>query len=306
MRRKSVIENTSYGCVWNPPPGMKPALLNATVMVRNRRWLLPVSARGCWVLDFNLTDYGRSRSGRSGAWVRRPPNIAHLYPPGMVYDEDLRNAPLPIREAWVLFTGGEAAGLDRLLPSSGECARFLDPERRIASAIQAAAQVGRAEGDAGFLKAQAILFEIFDLLLSGEPAGPGLYRLKQERAEARPGGFLESARAELSADLRAPLRLEEAARRMRMSVSSLCHKFRTESGEAPMTFRLRARIELAKTLALKGLPLKRVAEETGFFDAYHLSKAFKKAVGLSPRGYLSQAPVPTPAGLTGARRPPIL
>ena len=91
-----------------------------------------------------------------------------------------------------------------------------------------------------------------------------------------------------------------------MSVSSLCHKFRTESGEAPMTFRLRARIELAKTLALKGLPLKRVAEETGFFDAYHLSKAFKKAVGLSPRGYLSQAPVPTPAGLTGARRPPIL
>ena len=73
-----------------------------------------------------------------------------------------------------------------------------------------------------------------------------------------------------------------------------------------MTYRMRARIELAKTLALKGLPLKRVAEETGFFDAYHLSKAFKKAAGMAPRDYLSQSLIPARPGLTGACRESIL
>ena len=307
MRKTAAVENSSYGFVWNPPPGLRPALVNAIVMARSRRWLGQAGAHGHWVLDFNLTDYGRSRAGRSGEWVRRPPNMAHLYPPGMVYSEDLRGAPLPIREAWDLFTCGEAAGLDRLLPRSGGCARFMDPERRIAGAIQAAAQIGRAEGDAGFLRAQARLFEIFDLLVRSEPAGPGVYRVAPEcRPEARAGGFLESARSALRADLRAPLRLEEAARRMNMSVSSLCHRFRAEGGEAPMTYRMRARIELAKTLALKGLPLKRVAEETGFFDAYHLSKAFKKAAGMAPRDYLSQSLIPARPGLTGACRESIL
>lgn len=265
---------------------MRPALVNATVMVRNRRWLGLGSAHSHWVLDFNLTDYGRSRTGRFGEWIRRPPNVAHLYAPGMVYGEDLRGTPLPIREAWVLFTGGEAAGLDRLLPRSGACARFLDPEQRIATAIIKAAQIGRKEGDGGFLKAQARLFDIFDLLIQSEAMENGLYRVDSNRVETTVSSFLENSRTALRADLRAPLRLTELARHMHMSVSSLCHRFREESGEAPMTFRLRERIELAKTLALKGQPLKRVAGETGFFDEFHLSKTFKKLVGLAPRDYL--------------------
>ena len=286
MRKNTEMENASYGFVWNPPGGLRPALVNATVVARNRRWFGPGSARGYWVLDFNLTDYGRSRTGRSGEWIRRPPNMAHLYSPGMVYGEDLRRAPLPIREAWVLFTGGEAAGLDRLLPGAKACARFLDPERRIAAAIMEAAQIGRSEGEAGFLKAQAKLFDIFDLLIRSEPTERGLCRVATEQPAMSVSAFLESARTALRSDLRTPMRLTEVGRQLHMSVSSLCHRFREESGEAPMTFRLRERIELAKTLALKGQPLKRVAEETGFFDAYHLSKAFKKLVGLAPRDYL--------------------
>jgi transcriptional regulator GlxA family with amidase domain len=42
------------------------------------------------------------------------------------------------------------------------------------------------------------------------------------------------------------------------------------------------RIELAKSLLLRGLKIETVASQTGFFDAFHLSKTFKNHTGLSP------------------------
>jgi transcriptional regulator GlxA family with amidase domain len=50
-----------------------------------------------------------------------------------------------------------------------------------------------------------------------------------------------------------------------------------------------ALIARAKRLLVQGLPVSRVAGETGFFDLSHFSRHFKRHVGVSPGGYASTA-----------------
>ncbi len=63
--------------------------------------------------------------------------------------------------------------------------------------------------------------------------------------------------------------------------------FKKYSGESPMDFRQRHRIEKAKQLLLsdEGLTINEIAEELNFNDIYHFSKTFKKYTGVSPNKY---------------------
>ena len=78
----------------------------------------------------------------------------------------------------------------------------------------------------------------------------------------------------------------DVARHVHVSASSLSHRYREETGVTPMGRLIRMRIDLARALIVKGQPLKIVAEETGFSDAFHLSKTFKRLEGVSPREFL--------------------
>ena len=64
--------------------------------------------------------------------------------------------------------------------------------------------------------------------------------------------------------------------------------FRQYSGESPMNFRQRLRIERAKQLLLSDeqYTISEVAQELGFSDVYHFSKTFKKYCGESPKKYM--------------------
>jgi len=71
--------------------------------------------------------------------------------------------------------------------------------------------------------------------------------------------------------------------------------FQQYSGESPMNFRQRLRIERAKQLLLSDeqYSVGEVAQELGFADVYHFSKAFKKYCGVSPKNYVK--------GITGQK-----
>jgi transcriptional regulator GlxA family with amidase domain len=45
------------------------------------------------------------------------------------------------------------------------------------------------------------------------------------------------------------------------------------------------RLEAARSLILRGLKLEVVAAQTGFCDAYHLSKAFRQRFAVAPATY---------------------
>lgn len=65
--------------------------------------------------------------------------------------------------------------------------------------------------------------------------------------------------------------------------------FRDYSGENPVLFRQKYRIEKAKQLLLLDThSIGEIAEELHFSDIYHFSKTFKKITGISPQNYIKQ------------------
>jgi AraC-like DNA-binding protein len=72
---------------------------------------------------------------------------------------------------------------------------------------------------------------------------------------------------------------------MKVSESSLNHRFKEETGISPIARLIEIRLEFAKSLLLKGEKLVNIADMTGFYDEYHLSKAFKKKFGISPKTF---------------------
>lgn len=87
-----------------------------------------------------------------------------------------------------------------------------------------------------------------------------------------------------------PLRLQELADHAHISVSQLSHLFMETLGTAPMEFVRRSRIDLAKQMLMNhSLSLREIAEKIGFEEQGQLSRAFKRAEGISPSQYRNKS-----------------
>lgn len=83
------------------------------------------------------------------------------------------------------------------------------------------------------------------------------------------------------------IRLEELARLLGLSQSYFSHAFKASTGMAPHQWQMKARIRRVEALLLKpGSSLPVVASATGFSDQAHLTRIFKKVVGITPAAWL--------------------
>jgi len=237
-----------------------------------------------WVLDYARSDCGRARVGLPRApWWQRSARIAHLYPPGTPYWEDTSGVRGMVRETYAIFVGGDEAGLGRLLGRGRRFARIADPAGRLDGHLHEMAAAGHALGEAGFWRAQAALAATFDLLGSVARKGDGTFVLPAAGAPADSAGEMVLAAHEyFRAHLADKVTLAMVARHLGMSASALSHRYAEQTGRSPMASLTAMRIELAKSLLLRGLKMETIARQTGFFDAFHFSKAFKKCCGTSP------------------------
>lgn len=71
----------------------------------------------------------------------------------------------------------------------------------------------------------------------------------------------------------------------RLSPYHLVRVFRAALGLPPHAYLTQVRVRQAKKLLLLGLPLSQVALETGFVDQSHLTRRFKRLVGVTPGQY---------------------
>jgi AraC family transcriptional regulator len=80
--------------------------------------------------------------------------------------------------------------------------------------------------------------------------------------------------------------LEDLAGLAGLSSYHFSRKFKADLGIAPHAYVLSRRIDRAKSL-LNGsrLPLKLVAAECGFTDQSHLSRVFRKFLGVTPNNF---------------------
>lgn len=106
-----------------------------------------------------------------------------------------------------------------------------------------------------------------------------------QRPVGRERRAVRLAREYLEDNLRENVLLEDLSRLANLSPYHLCRVFGEEVGVSPHAYQIQARMKRAKDLLLRGWPISKAAQETGFFDQSHFARHFKRRVGVSPGAY---------------------
>lgn len=105
----------------------------------------------------------------------------------------------------------------------------------------------------------------------------------------------------------APPSVPELARHCAVSVSSLAHRFKAETGVTPMEWFRHERMRRARELLLEGRQVKEVAATCGFANPFHFSRIFRQSQGLPPARFQRLIRVvrscPKDASLASHKRP---
>ncbi|RYG86719.1 MAG: AraC family transcriptional regulator, partial [Alphaproteobacteria bacterium] len=101
--------------------------------------------------------------------------------------------------------------------------------------------------------------------------------------------LLAETRRYVENHLTAPIGVPDLAKAKNMERSRYSHYFRAVTGETPARFMTQVRLEAAaRRLAETDATLDTIAAETGFADANHLCKVFRRHYHLSPGIYRKQ------------------
>jgi AraC-like DNA-binding protein len=161
------------------------------------------------------------------------------------------------------------------VPQAARWVVFRDPALRRALA---AAHRALAEEPPGLAVDGAVVAAV-DALRPHLRPGPGRARTRAEHAAVR------RARRYLEDRWAAPVTLAELAAHAGLSRFELARTFRAQVGLPPHAFQLDLRIARARTLLAAGDPPAAVAAACGFCDQAHLTRVFKRAVGVTPGRY---------------------
>jgi AraC-like DNA-binding protein len=97
--------------------------------------------------------------------------------------------------------------------------------------------------------------------------------------------LVERVRRYVRDNLPRDFELAELAEQAQLSQFHFSRLFKQLTGSSPMAYVRSARIARAQELLLEGTDIKRIAREVGYGSAAHLSTAFAREVGCSPRAF---------------------
>lgn len=103
---------------------------------------------------------------------------------------------------------------------------------------------------------------------------------------------LALARSYMEDNLGENFTLDDLGRAVGVSRFHFSRLFRVSTGQSPMGYSLRLRIERAKEMLLQGdRKICEIAIELGFFDQSHFSRTFRRMTGVSPKEYVRMCDV---------------
>lgn len=110
-----------------------------------------------------------------------------------------------------------------------------------------------------------------------------------EVVERHPASTLRQVTEYIHENLDQHLTLAELSLVAGMSPYHFARTFKQVTGVTPHQYVLNARVERAKGLLLQGkLTIAEIASQVGFFDQSHLTRYFKRLVGVTPQALLRQ------------------
>jgi AraC-like DNA-binding protein len=132
--------------------------------------------------------------------------------------------------------------------------------------------------EAPFL-APLITREIVYRLLMGEQGD----RLRHIAVQGGHTHRIASAIQQLRIEFDQPLRIDDIARELGMSISSFHHHFKAVTAMSPLQFQKRMRLQEARRLMLgEGLNAASAGYRVGYNDASHFNREYKRLFGLPP------------------------
>jgi AraC-like DNA-binding protein len=176
-----------------------------------------------------------------------------------------------------------------LLPEGGLAGPMRFVEEATVPRLRRCIEVLRSE--APTLHKETVVAELVDVLLCA-----GLVRSRDVDTGGSVGAA-DRARELLTSRLAHPPTLQELADAVGANRFVLLRAFRRRHGVPPHAFVLRLRVERARRLLARGADISQTSFELGFADQPHMSRIFKRIVGLSPGVYQRQMRSFTPRSI---------
>ncbi|MEV0977009.1 AraC family transcriptional regulator [Streptomyces sp. NPDC049915] len=223
-------------------------------------WTLLIVDDGAVRYDIERHEHGTLRDTVS----LLPPHVAHNGAPATA--DGFRKR--------VLYLDSSRLGED-LIGAAADSPDLRDPvlRRRVGQVHAALARPGEE------LEAESRLTLVAERLRAH-------LRPRLETEARRPDPVLARRLRELL-DARVPegITLEEASRVVQAHPAHLVRAFSGAYGIAPHQYLTSRRVERARRLLLEGQPASAVAATAGFYDQAHLTRQFRKLVGVTPGKY---------------------
>ena len=266
---------------WAAAEGGRPQLLGAAPYAMGPGLSARPHSVGTWLLEYYLT--GRLDVDANGrGWMRFDAGAAALYPPNTPFRERLPAGCAECTSYSLFFDDGGYAPLRRQFGRSRRAWLIDDPDgamRRLIDDFQRAMDPGPAAD----LWVDGCFTQLIAMLLRGHRHDDGV--IVQAAAGGEPD-LVAQAHQFMRQHMGQSIRMADVADAVGLSESGFAHAYRRATGAAPMTVLRTMRVEAAKAFLLRGrTTLQDIAEQTGFADAFHLSRTFKRMTGLSPNAY---------------------
>lgn len=234
-----------------------------------------------WLLELIVSGEMEVKSP-PGHWKRLGIGQGILYAPGTVHDERVPEGAC--NSIGVYFDVRDEALAARLGGDRGVW-RIADHERLAMRQLETLQDIQNSSDVDGLggLGGHGCICLLVWMLLAG-PRKDGRIQLGKWRSVLPEAVF--QANKFMRQHLHERIRIADIAAHACLSPSGLQHAFQRATGRSPMAALREMRVESAKALLLRtGMTIEEISANTGFADAFHLSRVFKQLTGERPQAY---------------------
>jgi len=252
---------------WKPSvPGVREVL-----HARHVEHAYPVHTHDVWTVL--LVDEGAISYDLDGRTQRAERSMVSILPPHVV--DDGRPAAGDGYRKRVIYIEPGVIG-ESLIGAAVDRPALPDPGLR--EAVSALDDALECIDDA--LEAETRLHLVAERIRGAMGAGQPADGQRRDRRAT--DATAEAFRAYLEAHLFEPITIAAAAEQLATHPTHVARCFKELFGIAPHAYVVGRRLEVARDRILDGQPLADVATEVGFFDQAHLTRRFKRFLGVTP------------------------